>query len=40
MITIEGNKILIDGQVSTSAEVVGNAILNYVRTNTDLIIFE
>ena len=40
MITIQNNKILIDGKETKNAELIGFAMLDYVETHTDLIIFE
>ena len=40
MITIENNKISIDGIETNNAELIGFALLDFVQTQTDLIIFE
>ena len=40
MITIQDNKIIIDGKETKNAELIGFAILDFVETQTDLIIFE
>ena len=40
MITIEADKIFIDGKETKNAELIGFAILDFVQTNTELIIFE
>ena len=40
MITIHNNKILIDGKETKNAELIGFALLDFVETHTDLIIFE
>jgi hypothetical protein len=40
MITIENNKILIDGIETKNAELIGCAMLDYVESHTELIIFE
>ena len=40
MIVIENNKILVDGVETNNAELIGYAMLDYIETNTGLIIFE
>ena len=40
MITIQNNKVIVNGVETRNAEIIGFAILDYVETNTDLIIFE
>ncbi len=40
MILIENNKILVDGVETNNPELIGFALLDYVETNTGVIIFE
>ena len=40
MITIQNNKIFINGIETKNAELIGFAFLDFVETQTDLIIFE
>jgi hypothetical protein len=40
MITIENNRILIDGKETSNTDLIGCAFLDYAETYSGLIIFE
>ena len=40
MVTIQNNKVYVNGVETKNAEIIGLAILDYTYTHTELIIFE